>query len=114
MIRAIIMWLAIMASSAYADVLDGVSKPLADKARSIERLCGSRVISGFRKTRVKGTRRMSLHASGLAVDMRGNPRCIYAQLKGWPGGYSIDYSRVNHVHISLGGNEDGLRFRHRK
>ena len=55
---------------------------------------------------------MSLHASGRAVDMKGNPSCIYAHLHGWPGGYSIDYGRVHHVHISLGGREDGLRFAH--
>lgn len=69
---------------------------------------------GVRHTRVAGTRRMSLHASGLAVDMAGNPGCIYARLRGWPGGYSTDYARVRHVHISgPGGREDGLRFAHR-
>lgn len=58
---------------------------------------------------------MSLHASGNAVDMQGNPTCIYAHLHGWPGGYSTDYSRVRHVHISYdaaGGREMGLRFAH--
>ena len=46
--------------------------------------------------------------------MRGNPSCIYAHLKGWPGGYSTDYAAVQHVHISYnpGGQEWGLHFAH--
>jgi len=101
--------------SDYAAVrgLQGVYGPLAAKAREIASACGSRVISGVRHTRVAGTRRMSLHASGRAVDMAGNPSCIYAHLHGWSGGYSTDYGRVRHVHISLGGREDGVRFAHR-
>lgn len=94
------------------DMLRGVYEPLAHKARQIVAACGSKVISGVRHTRVAGTRRMSLHASGKAVDMRGNPACIYRMLAGWPGGYSVDYRRVNHVHFSLNGREDGLRFVH--
>ncbi|MFO1114094.1 MAG: hypothetical protein U1E28_00295 [Beijerinckiaceae bacterium] len=93
--------------------LSGVSGALAAKAQEISSACGSTVISGYRHTRVAGTRHMSLHASGRAVDMRGNPSCIYAHLQGWAGGYSTDYGRVQHVHISLGGREDGLRFAHR-
>lgn len=93
--------------------LAGVYAPLAAKAREIESACGSHVISGLRQTRVAGTRRWSLHASGHAVDMQGNPACIYARLRGWGGGYSVDYARVHHVHISLGGREDGTRFAHR-
>jgi hypothetical protein len=93
-------------------MIGGVSAPLAAKAREIAGACGSTIISGHRRTRVAGTGRMSLHASGRAVDMRGNPGCIYAHLQGWPGGYSTDYGRVKHVHISLGGSEDGLRFAH--
>ena len=93
-------------------MLSGVSAPLAAKAREIVSACGSTIISGYRHTHVAHSGRMSLHASGRAVDIRGNPSCIYAQLKGWPGGYSTDYGRVQHVHISLGGSEDGLRFTH--
>lgn len=93
--------------------LHGVYGPLAAKASEIVSACGSRVVSGVRHTRVAGTRRWSLHASGHAVDMQGNPGCIYAHLRGWPGGYSVDYGRVRHVHISLGGREDGARFAHR-
>ena len=86
-----------------AGILRGVAPELASKAREIVSACGSRVISGVRHTRIAGTRRMSLHASA----------CIYARLRGWPGGYSTDYGRVRHVHFSLGGGEDGLRFAHR-
>ncbi|MFT4097053.1 MAG: hypothetical protein QM651_08000 [Rhodoblastus sp.] len=95
-----------------AGMLAGVYAPLAAKARELESACGSVVISGRRRTRVRGTGHWSLHASGHAVDMRGNPACIYAHLRGWPGGYSTDYARVLHVHFSLGGREDGLRFAH--
>ena len=103
-------------SSRLSAPLSGISAPLAAKARQIVSACGSTVISGIRHTRVAGTRRMSLHASGRAVDLRGNPACIYAQLHGWPGGYSTDYGRVLHVHLSYdpqGGREMGLRFAHR-
>ena len=96
--------------------LTGVYGPLAAKAREIVAACGSRVVSGVRRTRVAGTRRMSQHASGRAVDLRGNPACIYARLRGWRGGYSTDYATAPggpHVHVSLGGREDGRRFAHR-
>lgn len=93
-------------------MLAGVYAPLADKAREIEASCGSRVISGVRHTRVRGSGRWSLHSSGHAIDIAGNPGCIYARLRGFRGGYSIDYGRVLHVHISLGGGEDGARFAH--
>lgn len=97
------------------DMLRGVAPALAAKAREIASACGSRVVSGVRHTRVAGSGRMSLHASGSAVDMAGNPSCIYAHLRGWPGGVSTDYARAPggpHVHFSLGGREDGLRFAH--
>lgn len=94
--------------------LAGVVSPLADKAREIQTACGAKVISAVRHTRIRGTRIMSLHASGQAVDMSGDPDCIYAQLRSWSGGYSIDYARVKHVHISWsgGGREWGARFAH--
>jgi hypothetical protein len=74
--------------------------------------CGSMILSSHRHTYVAGTHRISLHASGRAVDVAGNPSCIYSMLHGWPGGYSVDYGAVRHVHISLGGREDGTRFVH--
>jgi hypothetical protein len=87
---------------------------LAAKVREISSSCGSSVVSGLRHTHIANTRTMSLHATGQAVDMRGNPRCIYQHLSGWPGGYSTDYGRVQHVHISYsaGGREWGIRFAH--
>lgn len=93
----------------------GIVAPLAAKVVELQSACGSAVISGVRHTYVRHTRRLSLHASGKAVDMRGNPRCLYAQLAGWQGGYSVDYGRVGHVHISWdqdGGKEWGAHFRH--
>lgn len=95
--------------------LAGVVAPLAAKAREIAAACGSRVISAVRFTRIAGTGgRLSLHASGRAVDIAGSPACIYAHLRGWPGGVSVDYGRVRHVHISYapGGAEWGVRFNH--
>jgi hypothetical protein len=91
----------------------GVGGTLAAKTHEIVSSCGSTVISGFRPgARIAGSGHMSLHASGRAVDIRGNPGCIYAHLRGWQGGYSVDYGAVRHVHISLGGREDGVRFSH--
>ena len=103
------------ARRAYKGVgLNGIVAPLAAKAQEIMSACGSYVASGVRiGSRVRGSGRLSLHHSGQAVDMVGNPSCIYAQLANWPGGYSTDYSAVRHVHISYGGSEHGLRFRHR-
>jgi hypothetical protein len=93
----------------------GIVPALAAKVAQIQSSCpGAHVISGLRHTRIRGSGRMSLHATGEAVDMRGNPSCVYAQLRDWPGGYSTDYGRVQHVHISLASNgrEAGLRFAH--
>lgn len=95
--------------------LNGVVGPLAAKVRQIQAACGSRVVSSVRHTYIAGTRRISLHASGKAVDMVGNPSCIYSHLRGWAGGYSTDYGRVRHVHISYdpnGKREWGRRFAH--
>jgi hypothetical protein len=95
--------------------VSGIVPALAAKVAQIQSACpGAHVISGVRHTRIRGSGRMSLHATGEAVDMRGNPSCVYAQLRDWPGGYSTDYGRVQHVHISLAANgrEAGLRFSH--
>lgn len=93
----------------------GVVAPLAAKAAEIQSACGSVVISAIRPgASVRGSGRPSLHRTGHAIDMQGNPRCIYAHLQGWPGGYSVDYGRVSHVHISYSpdGREWGARFAH--
>jgi len=93
--------------------LASVGGTLAAKAREIVASCGSKVISSFRPgARIAGSGHASMHASGRAVDIRGNPSCVYGHLQGWRGGYSVDYASVQHVHISLGGHEDGLRFSH--
>ena len=95
--------------------MSGVVPALAAKVAQIQAACpGAHVISAIRHTRIRGTRRLSLHATGEAVDMRGNASCVYAQLRDWPGGYSTDYGRVKHIHISLAANgrEAGLRFVH--
>ena len=57
--------------------LAGVTPVLAAKAREIASSCGSSVISAVSR---RGNR--SNHPIGRAVDMRGNPSCIYAHLKG--------------------------------
>jgi len=86
---------------------------LEAKAREIVSSCGSTIISAFRPgARIAGSGHASMHASGRAIDIKGNPHCIYSHLGGWPGGYSVDYGAVQHVHVSLGGFEDGIRFSH--
>lgn len=104
------------ASQASEGYSAGLVGPLQAKLASIQAACpGTQAISGIRHTRIAGTRRMSLHAQGKAVDVRGPYGCIYAQLKGWSGGYSTDSGRVKHIHISYdaaGGREMGLRFAH--
>lgn len=90
----------------------GIVAPLAAKVAEIQTTCGSKVVSAIRHTRIAGTRRMSQHSSGSAVDLVGNPGCIYAALRGYAGGYSTDYGRMRHVHISWGGPEHGRRFAH--
>lgn len=94
----------------------GLVGPLQSKLASIEAACpGTQAISTVRHTRIAGTRVMSLHAQGKAVDVRGPYGCIYGQLKDWSGGYSTDAGRMQHIHISYddaGGREMGLRFAH--
>lgn len=93
--------------------LNGViSAELVAKTNEIVSRCGSVVVSARSR---RGYR--SNHPIGRAVDLRGNPKCIYEQLAGWPGGVSTDYSSAPggpHVHVSYnpGGQEWGLRFRH--
>jgi hypothetical protein len=109
-----VLMLVSQPTMASKDTLQGVNTTLAAKARQVVKACGSRVISGRRNTFIAGTRKRSLHASGQAVDMAGNPKCMYRMLKGWQGGYTIDYGAVKHIHISIGGNEAGKRFKHKQ
>lgn len=94
--------------------LAGFPAPLVAKVHEIQSSCGSRIVSAFRPgARVAGSGHISNHALKKAVDVAGNPKCIYAHLRGWPGGYSIDYGAVQHVHISYNRSmEWGVRFAH--
>lgn len=98
------------------DRLVGVVPALAAMTRKLVSLCGATVISGVRRTYVRGSGRRSLHWDGRAVDIVGNPDCMYAQLRNdkYAGGYSTDYYRIrpNHLHLSWGGREHGRRFAH--
>jgi hypothetical protein len=94
--------------------VDGLVAPLAHEVAEIVSTCGSKLVSGVRHTFVAGTHRVSLHSFGEAADVTGNAPCIYSMLHSWPGGYSVDYNRVHHVHISYepGGREWGSHFVH--
>lgn len=91
-----------------------VSVELLAKTKEIVEACGSVVVSARH-----GRGYRSNHPIGRAVDLRGNPDCIYERLKGWPGGVSTDYAtapNIPHVHISYnpGGQEWGRRFAHER
>ena len=92
----------------------GLVAPLAAKVADIQVACpGTVVISAVRHTLIAGTRVLSLHATGQAVDVTGNYGCIYGQLEGWAGGYSTDAVRMRHIHIAApDSREAGLRFTH--
>jgi hypothetical protein len=103
--------------------LSDLTPTLEKKVSEIMSACGARLISGYRPgARVAGSGHPSLHSvyPSRAADVAGNPHCIYAHLQGWPGGYSIDYGSVRHVHISysppgsgfLAGREWHARFAH--
>lgn len=100
--------------------LAGFPAPLVSKAREIQKVCGSKIVSSFRrgaKICSRGRCHPSNHALRMAVDMQGNPKCIYSRLRNWPGGYTTDYHTApggKHVHISYNRNsyEWGRRFPH--
>jgi len=97
--------------------LTDVTPALAVKARELIEACGAKVISGYRAgSRIAGSRHASLHARypAEAVDMTGDTSCIYPRLKGWPGGFSVDYAAARHIHISMAHDrrERGARFTH--
>jgi hypothetical protein len=107
----------------YGLALSDLTPTLAKKVSEIMSACGSKLISGYRPgARVAGSGHPSLHSlyPSRAADVSGNPHCIYAHLEGWAGGYSTDYGRVRHVHISysppgsgyLSGREWHARFVH--
>lgn len=97
------------------EFVHGLVAPLAEKVAEITSSCHSQLISGVRHTFIAGTRTISLHASGKAADVSGDYSCIYAHLTNWPGGYSVDAQRMQHVHISYDAEhhrEWGARFMH--
>lgn len=93
--------------------LDCLVPELRDKAKAIVEKCmGVRVTSAVAPRPYR-----SNHPRHRAVDLAGNPECIYPMLKDWPGGYSTDYHTAPggpHVHISYNpnGQEWGVRFAH--
>jgi len=105
-------------------LLSDLVAPLASKVQEILGVCpSSHIVSAYRPgARVAGTGHASLHSAypSKAADLAGNPGCIYAHLHGWSGGYSVDYGRVRHVHMSwsppgsgyLAGREWHARFNH--
>jgi hypothetical protein len=94
--------------------LDDFPAPLVKKVAEIKKACGSQIVSAYRPGAVTPYGNASEHAFRRAVDLSGNPKCIYEHLQGWEGGVSIDYDVVGHVHISWhpGGTEQGARFAH--
>jgi len=88
---------------------------LRTKVVELVEVCGSHIIRTYTPGAVIfGTNYPSEHAHCRAADLDGNPGCIYAHLRGFRGGYSTDYARMAHVHISWhpGGIEQGARFVH--
>jgi len=88
---------------------------LRAKVVEIVEACGSHVLRTFTQgALIAGTNHVSEHAFCRAADLAGNPSCIYAHLHGFRGGYSTDYARMAHVHMSWhpGGIEQGARFVH--
>lgn len=102
----------------FARELDRLPVLLADKAREILMACPGThilIVHDGHTTNVLHTRRTSLHTVWKALDLQGNPACIYAHLRGrWAGGYSTDYDVVGHVHVSYapGSHEFGRTFIH--
>ena len=96
----------------------GVNGKLMSAYRYVKARCaGVRVVSGVRRTRIRGSRRRSLHWTGNALDFRASSyRCAYRALRryGWRYGMSRDGSRCRHIHISYGGrHRERNGFRHR-
>jgi hypothetical protein len=107
-----------VASPAFSYSGQHVPGALLAKVNELKAACGAKVVSAHRAGARTPSGHVSNHAIGRAVDLQGNPGCMYARLKNWPGGVSTDYWTAPggpHVHISYnpGGMEWGLRFAHR-
>lgn len=111
-LTALYMGISALVCALFLSQCRATEPALAAEAATIARDCGARVISGDRHTKVAGTNHWSCHSYGQAVDMSGNPGCIYQHLQTWSGGYSIDYGRMGHVHISSCRAEWGVHFNH--
>ena len=107
----------------HGPAMSDLTPKLASKVSEVISACGARLTSGYRPgARVAGSGHPSLHSvyPARAADIAGDPSCIYGHLRGWQGGYSIDYGSVRHVHISfsppgtgyLAGREWHARFAH--
>lgn len=102
--------------------LAGVPSDLIGWLDKVRNDCtGFKAISACRPgARVRGSGRLSLHASCRAVDFQvASPSCAWAVLNPktgprFPGGLSNDYYRVAHFHVSWakGSGEWGSRFAH--
>ena len=109
--------IACVAVPAHAFNLNIVPGPLMVKVAELKAACGAVVVSAHRRGARTPSGHVSNHALGRAVDLRGNPRCMYSRLRNWPGGVSTDYHRAPggpHIHLSYspGGMEWQLRFKH--
>jgi hypothetical protein len=66
--------------------LDDFPAPLVKKVVEIKKACGSQIVSAYRPGAVTPYGNASEHAFRRAVDLSGNPKCIYEHLQGWEGG----------------------------
>lgn len=99
----------------------GINRKLLSAYRYVGSKCkGVRIVSGVRKTFVRGYKRRvrSLHWTGNAIDFRASSyKCAYQALRsyGWKWGMSRDARRCRHVHLSFGGKRrEPSGFRHRR
>lgn len=121
MLRSLIVaaFLCAAASApAFAFSQFSVPGPLLAKVAELKAYCGAKVVSAHRRGARTPSGHVSEHALGRAVDLQGNPGCMYPRLRSWPGGYSTDYWSAPggpHIHLSYGpgGREWGVRFAHR-
>lgn len=97
--------------------LAGVPSDLVGWLDKVAGQCkGYKNISACRPgARVRGSGRLSLHASCRAVDFQvAEPSCAQKVMAKFPGGMSNDYYKVAHFHVSWakGSGEWGSRFAH--
>jgi hypothetical protein len=92
--------------------LGSANGTLAAKASEIVASCGSTVISSLRNgARIAGSGHASLHASGRAVDVKGNPRCIYSHLQGRPAVIPLTMAQYSTSTFPWEGSRTGFDLR---